>query len=167
MTTLQDFVYLLLYVAIFMVAVTLLFLMLGTTKDKDITVSTDLSDKTSITMSSHDEPKGYGRNNVSGAGKAYTKNQQKNALPTITGPEVYLDIIAVVDGFSKEEIARYERDELKITIRSHPISYSDVMKMKKKNEVVLKNLDKYIQGSSFQRIYKYDKNLNIVAVNYQ
>lgn len=150
-----------------MVAVTLLILMLGTTKDKDSTVSSKLSDKTSITMSSHDEPKGYGRNNVTGVDKTYTKTQQKRDLPLLSGSDVYLDIIAVLDSFTPEEMERYEHDELKITIRSHPITYTDALKLKKKNETVLKNLDKYINGSSFQRVYKYDKDLNVIAVNYQ
>ncbi len=167
METLQEFIYLILYAAVFMVAVSLLFIMLGTSQTKDVTVSADLSDKTSITMSGLDEPQGYGRNNVTGEDKTYTKNQQKKDLPLISSTEVYMDILAVVDNFTPEELEKYANNEIKITIRSHPISYNDVLKIKNKNEAIIKNLDKYIQGADFQRMYQYDKDLNVIAVNYQ
>lgn len=167
MTTLQDFVYLLLYVAIFMVSVTVLFLMLGTSKTKDATVSEELSDKTSISMSTFDEEKGYGRNNVMGADKVYTKKQQQDNMVTISGEDVYLDIIAEVESFTDEEMERYKDGEIQITVRSQPISYQSVVKLMNKNDLVVKNLKSITLGSNFQRVYKYDQDLNLIAINYQ
>lgn len=167
MSSIQDFVYLLLYAAIFMVATTMLFLMLGTSKTKDQTMSDTMSDKTSISMSAYEGDNGYGRNNVKGEDKDYTRNQQKRNMTVIDGNDVYLDIIAVIDAFTPEDIERYETGQLKIYVRTDYIEYATMLNIKNKRQLTLKNLKAVTTGNSYQRVYKYDKDLNVIAINYQ
>ncbi len=166
MSTMQDFFYLILYAVVFVIGVTMLLILLGTSKTKDQTVSDHISDKTSVSMEAYDETKGYGRNNVKGADKDYTKTQQQRNMTTINGEDVYLDIIAVIDAFTAEDVERYENGQLKIYVRTDYITPATMLNIKNKRQTTLKNLKTAVIGNSYQRVYKYDENLNVIAINY-
>ena len=88
-------------------------------------------------------------------------------MTVIDGNDVYLDIIAVIDAFTPEDIERYETGQLKIYVRTDYIEYATMLNIKNKRQLTLKNLKAVTTGNSYQRVYKYDKDLNVIAINYQ
>lgn len=134
---LQYLIYIGLNVAAFGAAVTIMFFMIFVAQDKEKIMVKDAGEKASVTQV-----------RIVTDGKEYIE---------VSGAEVYSDIIALADSYSK----------IDIYLGNDAILEEDMVKIRERKPNVLTSLKNAIGiNREYVRLYEYDKDLNIETIRF-
>lgn len=134
---LQYLIYIGLNVAAFGAAVTIMFFMIFVAQDKEKIMVKDAGKKASVTQV-----------RIVTDGKEYIE---------VSGAEVYSDIIALADSYSK----------IDIYLGNDAILEEDMVKIRERKPNVLTSLKNAIGiNREYVRLYEYDKDLNIETIRF-